>query len=273
MVPHEGEPAAGPWQVVPLTDLAGLLLGDSPVDRPAVVAVGGRSSSGKTTMAERLATVIPGSVVVHTDDIAWRHAVLDWDDLLRTGVLEPTRRGQPVAYRPPKWDEYGRPGAVVVPAGARALIVEGVGATRRTLAPLLDATVWVQADAAELDRRNEARIAVGEITSADHRAWMAEEEPFLLGDRAWERASVIVAGTPELPHDPETEAVAADFAPRAVRYAVEELADSNRQLGTVSQVAPRAEYGSARKGKGPGDDAGVGGPAGSRCGHVDRLIT
>ena len=174
------------------------------------MAVGGRSSSGKTTMAGRLATVIPGSVVVHTDDIAWRHAVLDWDDLLRTGVLEPTRRGRAVAYRLPRWEEYGRPGAVVVPAGARALIVEGVGATRRTLAPLLDATVLVQADAAELARRNEARIAVGETTPADHRAWMAEEGPFRLDDRARERASVIVAGTPELPDDPEAEAVAAN---------------------------------------------------------------
>lgn len=210
MVPHEGEPAAGPWQVLPLTDLARLLLGaGSPVDRPAVVGVGGRSSSGKTTVAGRLARVIPGSVVVHTDDIAWHHAVLDWDDLLRTGVLEPARRGRSVAYRPPKWNEYGRTGAVVVPAGARALIVEGVGATRRTLAPLLDASVWVQADAAELDRRNETRVAAGEITPANHRAWMAEEEPFLLDDRAWERADVIVAGTPELPHDPEREAVTA----------------------------------------------------------------
>jgi hypothetical protein len=210
VVPHEGEPVAGPWQVVPLTHLARRLLGaGAPIDRPAVVGVGGRSSSGKTTVARRLAAVIPGSVVLHTDDIAWRQAVLDWDGLLRQGVLEPVRHRRPVAYRPPKWDEYGRPGALLVPAGARALLVEGVGATRRTLAPLLDATVWVQADAVELDRRNEARIAAGEIAPADYRAWMAEEEPFLLDDRAWERAGVIVAGTPELAHDPETEAVVA----------------------------------------------------------------
>jgi hypothetical protein len=45
-----------------------------------------------------------------------------------------------------------------------------------------------------------------------------------------------------------------------------------RQLGTVPQVAPLGEYGSAH-GRGPGNDAGVGGPACSGCGHVDRLIT
>ena len=152
---------------------------------------------------------MPGTVVLHTDDIAWRQAVLDWDQLLQRGVLEPARRGQPVAYRPPKWDEHGRTGAIEVPAGSRVLIVEGVGATRRTLAPVLDAAVWVQADAAVLDSRNDDRIAAGEITTADHRAWMAEEDPFLLADRAWERATIIVAGTPELPYNPETEVIVA----------------------------------------------------------------
>jgi hypothetical protein len=43
-------------------------------------------------------------------------------------------------------------------------------------------------------------------------------------------------------------------------------------VGTLAQVAPLGEHGSAH-GRGPGDDAGVGGPACSSCGHVDRLIT
>ena len=59
------------------------------------------------------------------------------------------------------------------------------------------------------ERRNEDRIAAGEITAADYREWMAEEDPFLLTDCAWERATIIVAGTAELPHDPETEVVVA----------------------------------------------------------------
>jgi hypothetical protein len=211
MVPHEGEPGGGRWQVMPLEGLARLLLdaAESVPNRPAVLGVGGRSSSGKTTLSGRLAAVVPGAVVVHTDDIAWWHSVLDWERLLAGGVLEPARRGRPVSYRPPRWDERGRSGSIVVPAGTRVLIVEGVGATRRGLAPLLDATVWVQADEIELARRNEARVAAGEITPSNHRAWMAEENPFLLDDRAWERATVVVAGTPELPHDSRTEVVVA----------------------------------------------------------------
>jgi len=39
------------------------------------------------TLADRLAAAVPGARVVHTDDIAWHHAVLDWADLLADGVL------------------------------------------------------------------------------------------------------------------------------------------------------------------------------------------
>jgi len=38
---------------------------------------------------------------------------------------------------------------------------------------------------------------------------MAEEEPFLAGQRTWERADMLVAGTPEIPFDPASEAVVA----------------------------------------------------------------
>jgi hypothetical protein len=177
--------------------------------RPAVLAVDGRSASGKTTVSRRLAAAVPGTAVVHTDDIAWWHAAFDWAGLLTTGVLEPVRAGRAVAYRPPPWDARGRPGAVRVPAGIALLVVEGVGSSRRDLAHLLDASVWVQSDLAELERRDAVRIQAGEISPAGHASWMAEEVPFLAADRPWERAALVVAGTPGLAHDPETELVVA----------------------------------------------------------------
>jgi hypothetical protein len=39
---------------------------------------------------------------------------------------------------------------------------------------------------------------------------MAEEEPFLAGQRTWERADMLVAGTPEIPFDPASEVAAAN---------------------------------------------------------------
>jgi hypothetical protein len=88
---------------------------------------------------------------VHTDDIAWWHSFFGWAELLACGVLEPIRRGQAVAFRPPAWDERGRLGAIELPADASLVIVEGVGASRREIVHLLDASVWVQSDAQDLD--------------------------------------------------------------------------------------------------------------------------
>jgi hypothetical protein len=47
-----------------------------------------------------------------------------------------------------------------------------------------------------------------------HREWEEQEIPFLLEDRPWERATVIVAGRPALEYDPNTQVVTAQPAPR-----------------------------------------------------------
>ena len=91
------EPEAGPWHAEPLTAAADTVmqLGQGPGagHRPVVLAVDGRSSSGKTTLAARLRDVVAGSAVVHTDDIAWWHSRFGWADLLTDGVLRPARAG------------------------------------------------------------------------------------------------------------------------------------------------------------------------------------
>jgi uridine kinase len=56
---------------------------ESATDRPVVLAVDGRSPSGKTTLAARQADAVAGSVVVHTDDVAWQHSRFGWADLLK----------------------------------------------------------------------------------------------------------------------------------------------------------------------------------------------
>jgi hypothetical protein len=126
------EPAAGPWRVEPLATVAATLMrpGKGAGHRPVVLAIDGRSSSGKTTLAARLHDLVPGSAVVHTDDIAWFHSRFGWADLLADGILVPARAGRPVSFRPPRWDERQREGAIDVPADCALLIVEGVGAAR-----------------------------------------------------------------------------------------------------------------------------------------------
>jgi hypothetical protein len=199
------------WRVATADEIrtrVGRAVGE-PVGRPPVLAVDGRSSGGKSTFAGRLAGVWPGATVVHTDDVAWRQAVLDWTELLTEGVLGPVRAGHSVSYRPPQWEAADRPGAIEVPAGSTLVIVEGVGSGRRALAPVIDGVIWVESPAEDLDRRNAERVAAGEIAPADHDAWMAEENPFVETERTWERAAFIVAGWPALTHDPGAEFVIA----------------------------------------------------------------
>lgn len=172
-------------------------------DRPPIVAVDGRSSSGKTTFASRLAAAWPGATVVRTDDIACWHAVLDFAELLASGVLEPVRAGRAVAFRPPQWESHGRPGAIEVPQSCALLIVEGEGSGRHELAPLLDAVVWVESPQEDRDRRNEERAAAGELSPGGHPSWLAEED----AQHTSERAVFVVAGWPALHHNPATEFV------------------------------------------------------------------
>ena len=46
-----------------------------------------------------------------------------------------------------------------------------------------------------------------------HREWEEQEIPFLLEDRPWERATVIVAGRPALEYDPNTQVITTQPAP------------------------------------------------------------
>jgi hypothetical protein len=208
--PFAGEPAAGPWAARPIVDVCGVLLGlatsRTTAQGPPVIAVDGRSGAGKSTLAARIAEVVGGVAVVRTDDIAWHHSFFGWVDLVRSGVLEPVRRGETVAYRPPAWHERGRRGAVEVGAGCRAVVLEGVGAGRRELADLVDTLVWVQSDADDARKRGIARDG-GNVAFWDE--WEAEEVPFLDQQRPWERADVFVAGSRVLDHDPEHEVVVA----------------------------------------------------------------
>jgi hypothetical protein len=208
---HPEEPAAGPWRVERIADVVQAFADRAHrcAGRPLVVAIDGRSSSGKTTLAGRVANIIPAAAVVHTDDIAWWHSRFGWADLA-VRVLETVHTGEAVSFRPPAWIERGREGAIVVPAHIQLLVLEGVGASREELAHLTDARIWVQSDREATKQRDEARVAAGETTREGVTGWLAEELPFVAARRPWEHADLIVAGTPKLAHDPHIEIVVAD---------------------------------------------------------------
>ncbi len=200
---HAGEPLVGQWQVVDEADLSALvrslLPGSASPSERGLVLIDGGSGSGKSTLAGRLARAMTAALV-HTDDLSWQAHPLDWDDALVEGVLQPWRRGEPVAFRPQSWIAASRPGAVTVPADAQLLVVEGVGAGRAGLAALAEVVVWVQTDRAVARGRGLIRdIALGRDEVEATRVWdlwEGHELPHFAADRPWQRAHLIVDGAP-----------------------------------------------------------------------------
>jgi hypothetical protein len=208
---HPGETRADGWRVVTVLDAVQQLRDASPdiTGRPQVIAIDGRGGAGKTTLAERLCKVVPNSATVHTDDVAWNLAYFDWGAVLLENILKPLHRGEAVDFRPGAWTAHGRPGSITVPAGADVIWVEGTGIICDEIAPWLDASVWMQGDLDEQERLLAVRDG-DSLEQSEHVAnWLLEEVPFMLRERPWSRADMIVGGPPQIDHDPTTELVVA----------------------------------------------------------------
>jgi hypothetical protein len=181
------------WSTVPVDGLIDRLVPDGASNGAiAIVGIDGRSRSGKSTLAELVARASPTVAIVHTDDIAWHHSFFGWSDVLIANVLRPLRHsGAPLSYIPSPWTKRGRPGSIDVPAHARVVLVEGVGATRLELSEWLDASIWVQTDPAEAMRRT---VALDRDPPGFVEDWMREENAHLGADQPWTRANVVVSG-------------------------------------------------------------------------------
>jgi uridine kinase len=171
--------------------------------RPAIVAINGHSSSGKSSLSRRLANTLPDCSVLHTDDLAWHHGVFSWDELLINDVLPALRNRRALQYRPPAWVSRGREGAITIDHDRNFVIIEGVGSSQESVRRQLDVIIWVQTPQSVLESRDAARVAAGEISASSYANWMAEENAYMSTERPWEHADLIVDGGGSLAHDQE----------------------------------------------------------------------
>lgn len=158
----------------------------------SVVAIDGRSGSGKTTIADELARIVPSAAIVRTDDVAWNESFFRWGSIMAHDIVGPARRGERVCFRPKAWETHQRPGQIEIATDAALLIVEGVGAGRRELAALLDAIVWTQCNPHIAYRRVIDRDGRAPTVARLRREWAIAERAFLEEDRPWSRASLVV---------------------------------------------------------------------------------
>ncbi len=165
--------------------------------RPATLGAGrlirldGPAGSGKTTLAEAVASLLPGSRVVHMDDL-----YDGWDGLPRVAdqldaLLLPLAAGQPGSYRRYDWlaDAYAE--TVVVPPGD-LVVLEGVGSGSRAHAGLATVTAWVWAP--EEVRRQRGLERDGPELQGRWRQWMRDENDHFAREAVAENADVLVDG-------------------------------------------------------------------------------
>lgn len=214
-----GEVEAGGWQVEELADVVRRLYEACPrVDgRPRIIGIDGRGGAGKTVIAERLQSMVPSSTVVHTDHVAWGFSIFGWGDRIIDNVLRPLHQGQAVDVdlRPPDNTDPQRPGLIHVQAGLGVVWVEGVAIIRDELADWVDASIWVQGDLDEQERRMDVRDGHDSDHQRFYAEWVEEELPLLQREAPWLKATLVLTNTIDLDYDSESQAIVSTTTPAA----------------------------------------------------------
>ncbi len=154
-----------------------------------LLCIDGPAGSGKTTLADGVAAIDPGAVVVHMDDL-----YDGWDGLPRVeeqlaSLLEPMSRGEAGSYRRYDWIA-GRYAETVSVRPCELVVLEGVGSGAARFAPLVTALAWVEAPPAVRLRRGIDRD--GEALRGPWERWQAAEAAWFAGDATRARADLVV---------------------------------------------------------------------------------
>jgi uridine kinase len=159
--------------------------------RTRVVAVDGRSGSGKTSLAAELSGALSAPVVALEDLYGGWDGLERGIDLLMSAVLEPLAAGRVPLV--PRYDwiaaTWDTPWTLEPP---EVLIVEGVGAGARRAAAYESLLIWTEAPASV--RKKRALDRDGETYEPYWDQWAAQEDAMIARERTPDRANVIIDG-------------------------------------------------------------------------------
>lgn len=157
-----------------------------------VIAIDGRSGSGKTSLALDLADRL-GAPILHLERIypGW-HGLAETPAIVRA-LLADLAIGE--LGRAPQWDwEADRPGSPLTLRPTAELIIEGVGSGARALRPFLSHLTWLDAPASV--RRERALARDGATYEPWWDTWARQEESYLAAEWPQQAADVVISTAP-----------------------------------------------------------------------------
>ena len=184
--------------------------------RPTLIAIDGRSGSGKSTFATDLAKYLEASAsvaILRLEDLY--HG---WDGLhpsfeLYEQLMPQLAEGSTITY--PTWDwDSSAVDASRIFAPADIVIIEGVGSLHSAARDYLDLGIWLEAP--ESYRRNRALARDGETYRPYWEMWAEQEERYLQAHHPHGAADVVMDAANDL--DPlQIWALACPYLPAGLR--------------------------------------------------------
>ncbi|WP_291279087.1 hypothetical protein [Galactobacter sp.] len=154
-----------------------------PLDRPVLLAIDGRSGSGKTSLAAALQRALAAQhhldvEVFHVEDTyrGWEGLQAGVDHYVQA-VLPPLHRGETATWHAWDWAAGRVETTQRVARPASVVICEGVGAACKQALPMLDAALTLDVPADHRKQRALARD--GETYRPYWDVWAAQEDDFL----------------------------------------------------------------------------------------------
>ena len=185
------------WDEKPISDLLSKI---SDISAMPLILIDGAGGSGKTVLAAKLGRSLDANNV-STDDVCWCADPIHWDDEVTSEIIVPWLSGKNVSHRPTGWIKENRRGSIDVDP-QKPLIIEGMGACRRTLRAYANYSIWVDTEP-DIAR---ARVIERDLAKGENGGtlksvteftdwWDSILEPLFVKEEPWKHVDIIVNGS------------------------------------------------------------------------------